>query len=181
MNSVSRIDQCKRTFCVPREKEKRKESFRSLQKRQKDSLKNIMKQLKNKNVPVDEREELQRQSKLLVASLKKKHTMEENTRLMDDCMTSFCNPSCVGTLLAKGKKFPLLSTSRRLFLESNKHLIKFEKRTRKKIFGSKSNVLRSDDFYEKMSEKDIQTKKKKGAISGCDALYEEHKRNKIWS
>jgi hypothetical protein len=95
-------------------------------------------------------------------------------------MESFCNPSCVGTLLAKGKKFPILSNKRRLFLEANKHLIKFEKRTRKKIFGSKSDVLRSDDFYEKMSEKDIQMKKEKGAISGCDALYEEKKKNKRW-
>ena len=50
----------------------------------------------------------------------------------------------------------------------NKTRIDAYKKERKKIFGSKSNVLRSDDFYEKMSEKVIQTKKKKGAISGCN-------------
>jgi Zn-dependent oligopeptidase len=94
------------------EKKKKERIISFSSKKTERFSKNVMKQLKNKNVLVDEREELQRQSKLLVASLKKKHTMEKNTRLMDNCMTSFCNPGCVGTLLAKGKKFPLLSASR---------------------------------------------------------------------
>ena len=136
MSSVSRIDQCKKSFCVPYEYERQVEFFHFMRKTDKKSLEEVIKKLKNKNLSIDERKELQQKYKKLTALLKKKLKTKKNSFYMDNCMESFCNPSCLGTLLAKGKKFPILSARRRSILQANKYLIKFEKKTRKKTLYS---------------------------------------------
>jgi hypothetical protein len=132
----------------------------------------LKKVLKNKELPDEERRELQKKEKMFTKRLKRKHFIKMVKMTPDELrfrMKEYCNPGCLGTIFEKGKEFPISVKRKHKY---NKSRMKEDIRRRKEIFGLKSNVLRSDDFYEKISEQIIQTKKKKGAISGCSSLLQ---------
>ena len=84
-------------------------------------------------------------------------------RLQEKCESKYCNPKCKGTIFEPGKNIPKEIKNE---YKNMNFLIKNQMQTRKKIFGKKTNVLKND-FYEKLSKKNVKSLKKNGAISGC--------------
>jgi hypothetical protein len=162
----SLIKKCKQTFCIPNQKIKFKHYKASVRKRLTFSIKKNAEKLRNNELSETEREELQRKGKQFKKELQKNKTLKKfsDSYLMKRCMKTYCNPGCSGTIFERGKKMEK-------YIDIIDH---------KDIFGSKSDVLRSDDFYEKMTEKYIQTKKKKGAISGCNQDYYPDEESHAW-
>jgi hypothetical protein len=167
-SSTSRINQCKQTFCVNNVREQFDEAQRFIQEINKLSRKSIAVKLQNKELTKDEKKELQKKDKRLMENIKKSKTLTwKDSTMMDICMADHCNPKCLGTILERGKEYPKSLKKKHKY---NKIRINEDNTRRKKIFGSKSNVLREDDFYEKIKEKIIRANKKKGAISGCSII-----------
>ena len=84
-------------------------------------------------------------------------------RLQAKCESEYCNPTCKGTILESGKNIPKEIKNE---YKNMNFMIKNQIQTRKKIFGKKTNVLKND-FYEKLSIKNVKSLKKNGATSGC--------------
>jgi len=84
-------------------------------------------------------------------------------RLQAKCESEYCNPTCKGTLFESGKNIPKEIKNE---YKNMNFLIKNQMQTRKKIFGKKTSVLKNQ-FYEKLSKKNVKSLKKNGAISGC--------------
>jgi hypothetical protein len=103
----------------------------------------------------------------------KSKKMQKKT--MSECVKAYCNPGCKGTLFEKGSPTTLPSsfkyprTSKPLNSKTKKLMQDAFKKTRKSIFGKRSDVL-EDDFYKDLRPKDKKSLKKKGAISGCSIM-----------
>ena len=89
-------------------------------------------------------------------------------KLLEGCVTGYCNPSCKNTVFQAGSKIP---KSLEAQIKKEKHgdiILDIIKKTRKNIFGNKKNVL-VNDFYKDLPKEKVDKIQKQGAISGCTA------------
>ena len=103
---------------------------------------------------------------LLFVINKKSKTLKKQR--MKQCKELYCNVGCKNTIFEKGKGISKGFTKKIKRVDDNMKIL-FENE-RKKIFGSKTNVLK-DNFYEKIPQQKVLEMKKKGAISGCINNY----------
>jgi hypothetical protein len=102
----------------------------------------------------------------------KKDYNKTKKKLINSCEIESCNPGCKGTLFEKGNPNVLpksLKLLKGLKSSTKKMVKKMVLQTRKKLFGKKKDILK-DNFYEKLSVKNVNKTKKKGAISGCTIM-----------
>lgn len=84
-------------------------------------------------------------------------------RLQERCEMEFCNPTCKGTILEAGKN---ISNALKKEYKNVPIMLNMDRKTRKEIFGNKTNVLKNG-FYKKLEKKTVNTLKKNGALSKC--------------
>ena len=118
-----------------------------------------------------------RQEKLInkvMQKLKQKHKTikiksglgpTEKKKLLERCKTGYCNPSCKNTIFESGSNISQ-KLKKNITKKGGLPALKFITQMRKNIFKTKKNVLQNN-FYEKLSKKNINSAKKDGAISGC--------------
>lgn len=90
-------------------------------------------------------------------------------KILEGCVKAHCNPSCKDTMYQAGSKFP---KSLEAELKKEQHgdiILDIVKKTRKRMFGNKKDVL-VNDFYKNLPKEKVDKIKKQGAISGCTAL-----------
>ena len=90
-------------------------------------------------------------------------------KILEDCVKLHCNPSCKDTVYQAGSQFP---KSLEAELKKEQHgdiILDIVKKTRKRMFGNKKDVL-VNDFYKNLPKEKVDKIKKQGAISGCTAL-----------
>lgn len=165
------VNKCMDTKCSEKEKEK---SYESTKKIFEDLLKESesMKEKKKneiKNLKPEEKKKMEKYIKNISKILKKMnnatHKKKEITKLRDLCKQKFCNKGCLGTIFEEGEPDKLPDDFIKKFKKS-KELIHLFKENRKKMFGTKKNVL-VDNFYEGLKTTQKNKYKKEGAISGC--------------
>ena len=79
------------------------------------------------------------------------------------CKLNFCNVGCKNTIFESSKDLPKEITDK--FKDTPK-ILKLMIKAKKDLFGNKTSILK-DNFYDKLSAKDIKKLKNEGAISGC--------------
>ena len=89
-------------------------------------------------------------------------------KLLEGCTRAYCNPSCKNTIFEKGVKFPKSVEEQLKKQKQGKIILEIIKKTRKRIFGNKKNVLEGN-FYKDLPKEKVNKIKKEGAISGCTA------------
>lgn len=90
-------------------------------------------------------------------------------KILEGCVKAHCNPSCKDTMYQAGSQFP---KSLEAELKKEKHgdiILDIVKKTRKRMFGNKKDVL-VNEFYKNLPKEKVDKIKKQGAISGCTAL-----------
>ena len=107
-------------------------------------------------------------------TLRKKTHKRLDKETAKECNRVYCNPKCKNTLFESGKELSegfrkrVIKTQkkeRESKKDCEKRLKDLEERHRK-IHGDKENVL-LDGFYEGFSKKEIEKRRKNGAISSC--------------
>ena len=109
--------------------------------------------------------------KLIINEIKEKikekiKSKEYKEEVMKECKNAFCNPKCTGTIF-QNNKFPTELVDKYKKEKDGELKLKTLRKLRKIIFANKKSILK-DNFYEKL--KNIDSLKKKGALSGC-ALF----------
>ena len=89
------------------------------------------------------------------------------------CEIAYCNPGCKNTVYQDGefnnKDIKNALAKQNVKGKTMKKMIPFMKKIRKDIFKDKKTVLKKD-FYVGLSNKDVKTLRKKGALSGCTMI-----------
>jgi hypothetical protein len=100
--------------------------------------------------------------KYFVPMMMRKLKLPKNSKnkLLKECKMGYCNPKCSKTIYQNGKKFP-----KNVNVPNNKAKLLLEK-FRATVFKNKTSVLKNN-FYEKLSKKNVKFLKDKGALSGC--------------
>ena len=102
-----------------------------------------------------------------ISGSKRKH-VEKN--MEKECIKGYCNPGCAGTIFQKGKKMPKIDLGKGLSSKVKKLTLNMTSIMRKNIFKGADNVLNSNSYYKKFSQKIKKQFKKDGAISACSIL-----------
>lgn len=136
-----------------------------------DREKYYKKALEKKDLTQEERKVALRGLKHVIREKNAKHGININIQKKSE-IGIFCNPGCKGTLLEPGNKLSNKYLESRKY-KNSKELDKVFKtlmeKSRKKLFGNKTNVL-IDDFYEKAPKKMVDKIKKDGGISLCATM-----------
>ncbi len=85
---------------------------------------------------------------------------------LEICRKGYCNPGCANTMFQSGKMLPQAFKKETLKGKHGKVALAIITKLRKDIFKGKTSILK-DDFYEKLSPKEVALAKRKGALSGC--------------
>ena len=113
----------------------------------------------NKKLTKMERDE---KKKVYDKEMSKKSKDKYHKKLVRECELIYCNPTCEGTIFESGKKL-----SDKFIKSINPKRVKDMIKTRKEIFGNKTNVL-IDGYYEKeINSKYSRKNRREGAISYC--------------
>lgn len=153
-NSEKSVTRCKKRYCPKfalRQKQLTEKLTKNLTRKVKGGLKN---------------KELEKLIKNIIKSTSNSKTLDK--KLLEGCVTGYCNPSCKDTIFQAGSQFPKSVESQ---LKKEKHgdiVLDIIKKTRKNIFGNKKNVL-VNDFYKDLPKDKVDKIQKQGAISGCTA------------
>ncbi len=137
--------------------------------------KEFEKNLKKKDITVEEKKNLEEEIKNMRKRIKDMNKSSKKTKsikvMQEACERLYCNKGCLGTMFEEGdpKKLPNEVIKR---FKGNKELLVLLLKSRKEIFGNKTNVLK-DDFYEGLKKNKVNKTKKKGAISGCVKMLPE--------
>ena len=148
-NSEKSVTRCKKTYCpkfILRQKQLTEKLTKNLTRKLKGD-KGFTKLMKN-----------------ITKSMGNSKTLDK--KLLEGCVTGYCNPSCKNTIFQAGSKIP---KSLEAQIKKEKHgdiILDIIKKTRKNIFGNKKNVL-SDNFYKDLPKDKVEKIQKQGAISGC--------------
>ena len=128
-NSEKSVTRCKKTYCpkfILRQKQLTERLTKNLTRKLKGD-KGFTKLMKN-----------------ITKSMGNSKTLDK--KLLEGCVTGYCNPSCKNTIFQAGSKIP---KSLEAQIKKEKHgdiVFDILKKTRKNMFGNKKNVL-SDNFY----------------------------------
>ena len=163
-NTISNTDKtnnCNNTYCGVLLDKKINNSFSKHEKEVKIFIKKSKtRKFKNK------------MEKEMFKTLTKKISQKEKNKSLEDsrkqCKELFCNIGCKDTLLEPN------SLSKK-FVKDNKIIIDLMKKSRKELFGNKTNVL-DNNFYNKLPKKTNNKLRQKGAISMCSQYHFE----KVW-
>jgi hypothetical protein len=148
-NSEKSVTRCKKTYCpkfILRQKQLTERLTKNLTRKLKGD-KGFTKLMKN-----------------ITKSMGNSKTLDK--KLLEGCVTGYCNPSCKNTIFQAGSKIP---KSLEAQIKKEKHgdiVFDILKKTRKNMFGNKKNVL-SDNFYKDLPKDKVEKIQKQGAISGC--------------
>jgi hypothetical protein len=146
-------DNCKTKFCASKIKE------------QQDSLRRFTQKL-SKRIPDPKK----RKAYLEDAY---KNMKKNNERYQQMCEIAYCNPGCKNTVYQNGefnnKDIKNALVKQNVKGKTLKEMIPLMKKMRKDIFKGKKTVLKKD-FYVGLSNKDVKTLRKKGALSGCTII-----------
>ena len=138
-------------------------------------LKEVEKNLKKKDITVEEKKNLEKHVKSLRKRIKDMNKSSKKTKsikvMQEACERLYCNKGCLGTIFEEGDPNKLPKEIIKRFKE-DKSLLDLLLERRKEIFGKKTNVLK-DDFYEGLKKNKVNKTKKKGAISGCVKMLPE--------
>jgi len=151
-NSEKSVTRCKKRYCpkfILRQKQLTETLTKNLTRKIKGGLKN---------------KELEKVIKNILKSTRNSKTLDK--KLLEGCVTGYCNPSCKNTIFQAGSKIP---KSLEAQIKKEKHgdiVLDILKNTRKNIFGNKKNVL-TGDFYKDLPKDKVEKIQKQGAISGC--------------
>ena len=148
-NSEKSVTRCKKRYCpkfILRQKQLTERLTKNLTRKLKGD-KGFTKLMKN-----------------ITKSMGNSKTLDK--KLLEGCVTGYCNPSCKNTIFQAGSKIP---KSLEAQIKKEKHgdiVFDILKKTRKNMFGNKKNVL-SDNFYKDLPKDKVEKIQKQGAISGC--------------
>jgi hypothetical protein len=148
-NSEKSVTRCKKTYCpkfILRQKQLTERLTKNLTRKLKGD-KGFTKLMKN-----------------ITKSMGNSKTLDK--KLLEGCVTGYCNPSCKNTIFQAGSKIP---KSLEAQIKKEKHgdiVFDILKKTRKNMFGNKKNVL-TDNFYKDLPKDKVEKIQKQGAISGC--------------
>ena len=123
--------------------------------------KNMTRKLKGK--------EFAKLMKNITKKLKKSIGKTMDNKNIEQCVKAHCNPSCKDTIYEAGSQFP---KSLEAEIKKEQHgdiILDIIKKTRKRMFGNKKDVL-VNDFYKNIPKEKVDKIKKAGAISGCTAI-----------
>lgn len=81
----------------------------------------------------------------------------------DSCKQNYCNIGCKNTIFESTKDLPKDIIKQ---FKDTPEVLQLMIQAKKDLFGNNSTVLK-DNFYDKLSTKDIKKLKNEGAISGC--------------
>lgn len=90
----------------------------------------------------------------------------------EECNRVYCNPKCKNTIFESGKELSegfrkkIIKTQKKSSKKDREKWFKNLEERHRKIHGDKENVL-LDGFYEGFSKKEIEKRRKNGAISSC--------------
>ena len=151
-NSEKSVTRCKKQYCpkfIRRQKELTEKITKSITRKVKGTLKNkgFAKLLKNITKP----------------------TKIMDKKILEGCVKAHCNPSCKDTIYQAGSQFPKSLEAEIKKQEHGDIILDIIKKTRKRMFGNKKDVL-VNDFYKNLPKEKVDKVKKEGAISGCTAL-----------
>ena len=151
-NSEKAVTRCKKTYCP--------KFVSQVNKLTEKMTKNMTRKLKGtpKNKGF---------AKLMKNIIKRSKMADK--KILEGCVKAHCNPSCKDTMYQAGSQFP---KSLEAELKKEQHgdiILDIVKKTRKRMFGNKKDVL-VNDFYKNLPKEKVDKIKKEGAISGCTAL-----------
>jgi hypothetical protein len=166
------VNKCMNKMCNEKEKDKSyDESTKMFEKLLEEEKKRYKEE--EKKMSKGEKEKLKKyfanREEFIKKRKDKSHKKTEIKQRLDICRESFCNKGCVGTKFEEGNPDTLPKLLEKRY-KTNKFMLDLFKKDRKKIFGTKKNVL-VDNFYEGLKPDDITKMKKDGAISGCAKDY----------
>ena len=102
---------------------------------------------------------------------------KSKTRIRKLFERTLCNENCMGTVFEKGDPNKLTPNTLERIKDMSNGSKKLEKtyrklytQKRKKLFGTKDNIIDSDSFYKKIKNKYKQPLKDDGALSYCSEL-----------
>jgi hypothetical protein len=143
----SNVSECEKTYCKKFLEYATKFSDLYLNK-----LENLPKDIKNETT-----------TKLIKVLKTKKYKDTLIKTAKKNCKINFCNIGCKNTLFESSKDLPKDMIKK---YKDSPELLKLMMNAKKDLFGNKTSVLK-DNFYEKLSAKDIKQLQSEGAISGC--------------
>ena len=152
-NSEKAVTRCKKQYCP--------KFVSQLNKLTEKMTKNMTRKLKGK--------EFAKLMKNITKKLKKSIGKTMDNKNIEQCVKAHCNPSCKDTIYEAGSQFP---KSLEAEIKKEQHgdiILDIIKKTRKRIFGNKKNIL-LNDFYKNLPKEKVDKIKKAGAISGCTAI-----------
>lgn len=154
-NSEKAVTRCKKTYCP--------KFVSQLNKLTEKITKNMTRTLKGK--------EFAKLMKNITKKLKKNKTISKtmDKKILEDCVKVHCNPSCKDTIYQAGSQFPKSLEAEIKKKQSGDIILKILKKTRKRMFGNKKDVL-VNDFHKNLPKEKVDKIKKAGAISGCTAI-----------
>ena len=147
-NSEKAVTRCKKTYCP--------KFVSQVNKLTEKMTKNMTRKLKGKEF-----------AKLMKNITKAAKMTDKKT--LEGCIKAHCNPSCKDTIYEAGSQFP---KSLEAEIKKEQHgdiILKIIKKTRKRMFGNKKDIL-VNDFYKNLPKEKVDKIKKAGAISGCTAI-----------
>ncbi len=159
-NSEKAVTRCKKTYCP--------KFVSQLNKLTEKMTKNTTRRLKGKEF-ANKGNEFAKIMKNLTKKLKKSISKTMYKKNIEDCVKAHCNPSCKDTIYQAGSQFPKSLEAEIKKQEHGDIILKIIKKTRKRMFGNKKDIL-VNDFYKNLPKEKVDKIKKAGAISGCTAI-----------
>jgi len=116
---------------------------------------------KLESLPKDIKNESTKKLINIMSTTKYKNALTKKAK--DSCKKNYCNIGCKNTLFESTKDLPKDIIKQ---FKDSPEVLKLMIQAKKDLFGNNSSVLK-DNFYDKLSAKDIKKLKNEGAISGC--------------
>lgn len=101
--------------------------------------------------------------KLIKVMKTKKYKNALTKKAIQSCKLNFCNIGCKNTLFESSKDLPKDMVKK---FKDSPELLNLMMKAKKDLFGNQTDILK-DNFYDKLSAKNIKQLKSEGAISGC--------------
>jgi hypothetical protein len=174
MESEKNQEKCETLLC----KEKTKTTIKWFNEIAKKGVKSLKQKMKNEG-PKMKKEDHDHIKKTL-AQLQKPIEKSIEKQLHDACISNYCNPGCKETIFEDGgpelpkeliQKMAKSTDSNKTMTRKNKEKVKkmvltMAKDMRKTMFKGRKTVLK-DNFYYKLTPKEVKEVKAKGALSAC--------------